>query len=98
MSPRTRDDVGSYDDIAAAAVRTTGLSNFGADFGFMGDRITGSLDAYQTSTTDLLLNRLTLVGRQVLELRCLFQKGDRLVQIGLEGEFAEPLAGIDCFK
>jgi hypothetical protein len=28
---RERDDVGSYDDIAAAAVRTTGLSDFGGD-------------------------------------------------------------------
>lgn len=28
---RVRDDVGSYDDIAAAAVRTTGLSDFGGD-------------------------------------------------------------------
>ncbi len=28
-SPRERPDVGSYDDIAAAAVRTTGLSDFG---------------------------------------------------------------------
>lgn len=29
MSARVRDDVGSFDDIAAAAVRTTGLSDFG---------------------------------------------------------------------
>ncbi|KQY57080.1 sulfotransferase family protein [Nocardioides sp. Root140] len=29
MTTRVRDDVGSYDDIAAAAVRTTGLSDFG---------------------------------------------------------------------
>src|SRR3546814_3744141 len=29
MSPRVRQDVGSYEDIAAAAVRTTGLSDFG---------------------------------------------------------------------
>ncbi len=29
MAPRTRPDLGTYDDIAAAAVRTTGLSDFG---------------------------------------------------------------------
>jgi hypothetical protein len=29
MSARTREDLGSYDDIAAAAVRTTGLDDFG---------------------------------------------------------------------
>ncbi len=28
-APRVRDEVGSYDDIAAAAVRTTGLDDFG---------------------------------------------------------------------
>lgn len=33
---RERDDVGSYDDIVAAAVRTTGLSDFGSDPGGTG--------------------------------------------------------------
>jgi hypothetical protein len=29
MTPRTREDLGSFDDIAAAAVRTTGMDDFG---------------------------------------------------------------------
>ena len=29
MATRTREDLGSFDDIAAAAVRTTGLDDFG---------------------------------------------------------------------
>ncbi|WP_373511511.1 SusC/RagA family TonB-linked outer membrane protein [Persicitalea sp.] len=32
--------------------------NVGTDFGFLNDRITGSLEVYKTNTTDLLLNRL----------------------------------------
>ena len=32
--------------------------NVGMDFGFLNDRLTGSLEVYKTKTTDLLLNRL----------------------------------------
>ena len=37
---------------------TTTSFNFGADFGLWGNRVTGSVDAYQARTHDLLLNRL----------------------------------------
>lgn len=33
-APRQRDDVGSFEDICAAAVRTTGLDDFGEDTGY----------------------------------------------------------------
>src|SRR5690606_34188401 len=37
---------------------TTTSLNVGLDFGFWGDRLTGSIDAYRARTRDLLLNRL----------------------------------------
>ncbi len=36
---------------------TTTSTNFGVDFGFLSDRITGSLDVYRSRTNDLLLDR-----------------------------------------
>jgi len=36
---------------------TTTSTNFGVDFGFLADRITGSLDVYRSRTNDLLLDR-----------------------------------------
>lgn len=36
---------------------TTTATNFGADFGLLSDRITGTLDVYRSRTSDLLLNR-----------------------------------------
>jgi TonB-linked SusC/RagA family outer membrane protein len=36
---------------------TTTTANFGADFGLLADRITGSFDVYSSRTHDLLLNR-----------------------------------------
>lgn len=40
-APRTRADVGSYDDLVAAAVRTTGLSDFGVGADGVGDHEEG---------------------------------------------------------
>ncbi|ALJ00096.1 SusC/RagA family TonB-linked outer membrane protein [Rufibacter tibetensis] len=37
---------------------TTATANFGLDFGFFNNRITGTLDLYQQNTSDLLLERL----------------------------------------
>lgn len=37
---------------------TTTALNLGADFGFLGNRVTGSVDAYRSRTDDLLLARL----------------------------------------
>ncbi|MDO9554477.1 MULTISPECIES: SusC/RagA family TonB-linked outer membrane protein [Rhodonellum] len=36
---------------------TTATTNFGLDFGFFNNRITGSIDAYQQDTKDLLMQR-----------------------------------------
>ncbi len=41
---------------------TTTTYNVGVDFGFLGDRITGNLDAYLRNTDDLLNNVLTPMG------------------------------------
>ncbi|HSJ66540.1 MAG TPA: TonB-dependent receptor [Anditalea sp.] len=51
---------GFYPSLIAAPTlswETTAATNFGIDFGFFNNRITGSLDLYQQDTKDLLMQR-----------------------------------------
>lgn len=75
MTPRVRDSVGSYDDIAAAAVRTTGLSDFGGSEHEEGLRILVDSLANEAGLTPVGNHRLRGSVKGVLVARLMAEQG-----------------------
>ena len=75
MNERTRDDIGTYDDIVAAAVRTTGLSDFGGDEHEEGLRIVVDSLASEGGLTPVGNHRLRGMVKGALVARLLAETG-----------------------
>jgi hypothetical protein len=75
VNERTRDDIGTYDDISAAAVRTTGLSDFGGSEHEEGLRIAVESLASEGGLTPVGNYRLRGMVKGALVARLLAQHG-----------------------